>query len=290
MQSFVDNLKPVLLNVGYSEPNKGWNWSDVSSPFARIYYIKGGSAVTNIEGTDHILLPGRFYLTPPFALHHDRCAGPLSLYYIHFFEDARGRQSLFDNLILPVEARAMPGDEKLIDRLLEINPGRHLEDIDPKRYDNQTVFSQNLALTCRLSPHVAVETHGILCQLISRFIGQGGVRPRERYADQRVRRCVAHIHENLDTPLQVSELARICCVTADHLSWIFRRQTGFTPIDYINCKKMERARLLILSTDRMIKDIAGELAIHNVSYFNRLFKRHTGLTPTGYRRARSGII
>lgn len=283
MLSFTDNMKLVLLNVGYSEPNENWNWSKIKSPFARIYYITGGSAVTNIAGVDHMLRPGRLYLTPPSTLHHDRSDGPFSLYYIHFFEITHGRQPLFNLLNLPVEVTAMPGDEELVKRLLRINPGRHLYDIDPEYYDNETYFSQIMVENSHLSLHVAIETQGILYQLLSRFIEGGGNPTYEQYSDDRVQRCVARIHEDLEKPLKVSELAQMCCLTTDHLTRIFRQETGFTPIDYINGLKMERAKLMILTTDNLIKDIAAELAIINISYFNRLFKQHTGHTPTQYR-------
>lgn len=287
MQFFTDSIKPVLLNVGHSEPDACWNWSNIRSPFARIYYVTGGSASTTIEGTEYELLPGRLYLTPPFALHHDRSYGHFSLYYIHFYEDTGGRRPLFDLLDMPVAAEAQPGDGALIGRLLEINPGRHLSNIDPEQYDNKISFSQNLAENRRMPLHTAVETQGILCQLLSRFIGRAA--PKERCTDEKVYRCLIHIHENLDLPLRVSELAEMCCVTADYLGRIFRRETGCAPTDYIHRKKMEKAELMILTSEAMVKDIAGELSIDNVSYFNRLFKRHTGLTPVQYRKANSSV-
>jgi AraC-like DNA-binding protein len=42
--------------------------------------------------------------------------------------------------------------------------------------------------------------------------------------------------------------------------------------------------LLLLTTDMPVRDVAFELAIDNVSYFNRIFKQHTGTTPSGYRK------
>lgn len=56
-----------------------------------------------------------------------------------------------------------------------------------------------------------------------------------------------------------------------------------TPLKYINLKKIEKAQLLLLTTDISIRDIALELAMDNISYFNRMFKLHIGKTPTEYR-------
>lgn len=276
-----NDIKPILLNVGHVDPDAGWNWRDVRSPFARIYYVTRGSARTVIGGTEYQLLPGHLYLTPPFTLHHDCSDGAFGLYYIHFYDEAGGGESLFDRLEMPVEADPLPGDGGLVARLLEINPGRHLSNIDPGQYDNRASFSRNIADNRRLPLHAIVETRGILAQLMSRFIG--GAVPREPEMDPRVRRCISHIHNHISNTPGTAELAGMCCVTPDHLTRLFRRETGLTPTEYINRRKMERAELLVLTTGKMIKDIAGELAIDNVSYFNRLFRRHTGMTPTRYR-------
>ena len=56
------------------------------------------------------------------------------------------------------------------------------------------------------------------------------------------------------------------------------------PIKYINQKKMEQAQLYFLITDKRIKDIAFSVGYNNVSYFNRIFKKYTGVSPLAYRR------
>jgi YesN/AraC family two-component response regulator len=52
---------------------------------------------------------------------------------------------------------------------------------------------------------------------------------------------------------------------------------------YINLKKIEKAQFLLLTTGMSVRDVALELAMDNISYFNKLFKQHTGKTPGAYR-------
>ncbi|MDR3366530.1 MAG: helix-turn-helix domain-containing protein [Prevotellaceae bacterium] len=51
----------------------------------------------------------------------------------------------------------------------------------------------------------------------------------------------------------------------------------------MNQKKIEKAQLLLLTTDMPVSDVSFELSIENVSYFNRIFRQHTGTTPRCYR-------
>lgn len=44
MALLVDKLHPLVLNVGLAVHNADWNWKNVNSPFARLYYITEGTA------------------------------------------------------------------------------------------------------------------------------------------------------------------------------------------------------------------------------------------------------
>lgn len=281
MDKITDNLNLVLLNVGFSELNANWNWKNIKSPFARIYYVTGGEAKTYINGKAYVLTPGNLYLTPPFTLHDDESDSFFSLYYIHFYEKTYNKESVFDKLDFPVELSANKLDSFLIERLLEINPERHLQHIDPRVYDNMPTFSKFIADNNQLPVHIQLETRGILYQIMAKFMELAQL--KSRYKDVRIDKCLRYIHENTDKDITLSQLANISYITKDHLIRLFKKEMGHTPIKYINLKKIERAQLLLLTTDMSIVDIALELSIDNISYFNRLFKQYTNYTPSQYR-------
>jgi AraC-like DNA-binding protein len=271
----------ILLNVGYSAFNANWNWKKIHSPFARIYYIESGEARTRIAGKMYSLKPGHLYLTPPFTLHDDECDGHFALFYIHFYERALNKEPIFDRYEFPVDIEAESLDLLLTERLLHINPDRHLRHYDPLLYDNPPTFSQYIAHSNRMSLHSSMETQGILYQLMSKFLKTAVVKTNNR--DVRVSRSLQHIHENIDKDISVSELSDIACISEDHFIRLFRNEMGYTPLKYINMKKIEKAQLLLITTNTSIRDIAFELSIDNISYFNRIFKQHTGKTPGAYR-------
>lgn len=281
MPNMPEHIQLLLLNVGYLEMNANWNWKDVHSPFARIYYVTGGEAKTHMAGRTYTLKPNCLYLTPPFVLHTNECNGHFSHHYIHFYERALHQESIFDKYDFPIELPASSLDLHLAQRLLEINPNRQLQQLDPSLYDNMPTISQYMADSSRMLPHTAIETQGILLQLIARFFETAKI--KSRHIDARVTKCLQYIHENTDKDISIGQLADIACITEDHLIRIFKKETHSTPLKYIHTKKMEKAQLLLLTTEMTVRDIALELSMDNTSYFNRIFKSYMGKTPTKYR-------
>lgn len=276
-----EELSLILLNVGYSELNANWNWKNVYSPFARIYYVKEGRAKIKIGDKTYILEPGHLYLTPPFTLHDNECDCYFSLYYIHFYEKVINKESIFDKYDFPIGIKAASLDLSLTQRLLEINPDRYLHHFDPQLYDNPPIFSQYIANNNKMSLHSSVETQGILYMLISKFLEL--LKMKSNNKDIRINKSLLYIHENIDKDISIEQLANIACITEDHFIRLFKKEMSCTPTKYINLKKMEKAQLFLLTTNMSIRNIAFDLSIDNISYFNRIFKQHTGKTPTQYR-------
>ena len=271
-----------LLNIGYSEFNANWNWKNIHSPFARIYYVKSGNARTIIDGKTYLLEANHLYLIPPFTLHDDECDGYYSLYYIHFYEKAIHKESIFDKYNMPVGIQACHLDLNLTERLLTINPERELGYFDPQLYDNMPTFSSYVAANNKMPFYSVMETEGILQQLLSRFLEQAKKKSNDR--DSRVNHSLKYIHENTNKNISLTELAGISCVTEDHFIRLFKKEMNCTPTQYILSKKMEKARLLLITSEMSIRDIAMDLSIDNISYFNKIFKHHTGKTPGNYRK------
>ena len=65
---------------------------------------------------------------------------------------------------------------------------------------------------------------------------------------------------------------------------MFKQYTGIAPVQYHLDLKIQRAREMLLSTDRSIKEIAFDLDFHSIHYFSRLFKKKTGISPSDIRK------
>ncbi|WFE84878.1 AraC family transcriptional regulator [Parabacteroides chongii] len=276
-----ENTDLILLNIGYAVHCADWNYKNVNSPFARIYLVRQGIAKLHLQDQVQSLTPGHLYLIPPFTLHSYECDDFYTLYYIHIYENPLSNQRILEDYIFPVEVDATPLDSQLVEQLAVINPERNLKEYDPSNYDNSSTLMQNILLHTKNPTYTMMETQGILLQLLSRFMKEAT--HKYEITDNRIRKTIRYIRKNIDKNITIDELTEICCLSKDHFIRLFKEEMHITPVQYINQKKIEKAQLLIITDNRPVKDIAYTLSFENVSYFNRLFKRYTGLTPVMYK-------
>ena len=104
--------------------------------------------------------------------------------------------------------------------------------------------------------------------------------------DPRIDWAVAHIEENLDRPLRITELARAANLSTSRFTHLFRQATGDSPARYLRVRRLERARVLIETTFFTIKEVMGKVGFNDPSHFTRDFSRHHGISPSGIRAAR----
>ena len=277
------SMQLILLNIGYAIHNADWNYKNVRSPFARIYLVKEGYARLHLPGNRiQDLRPNHLYMIPPFTMHSCECTNHFTLYYIHIYDNQKSDYSILEDLMYPVEIKAKNIDELLVERLFTINPDSALNHNDPKKYDSTTNLIKTINNQINRATHDLLETNGILFQLLSHFM----VYSKDKYdiVDNRILRVVKYIRNNIHKDISIEELKDMCCLSKDHFIRLFKNDLQETPTQYIIQRKIERAQLMLITSDLLIKDIAYELSFENVSYFNRLFKKATGLTPSDYRK------
>jgi len=87
---------------------------------------------------------------------------------------------------------------------------------------------------------------------------------------------------------RLSEAARVCGVSASHLSRRFHQSTGMTFNEYATRVRLEKAIRLLESTDTPVTTVAYESGFQSVSQFHRAFKAAFGRRPLTYRKFGSG--
>jgi AraC-like DNA-binding protein len=88
--------------------------------------------------------------------------------------------------------------------------------------------------------------------------------------------CFRELHE-------VGDYASLFHISAKHLSEVVKIQSGKPAIKHIHARQVLEAKRLLFHTHNSLKEIAFDLGFSDASYFNRFFKRETGVTPADYR-------
>ncbi|MBB3114000.1 two-component system response regulator YesN [Paenibacillus phyllosphaerae] len=88
---------------------------------------------------------------------------------------------------------------------------------------------------------------------------------------------------HLGRRITLEEVAAHLHMNPSYFSRFFKKETGQTFIEYVTCKKMERAKELLDQSTRPVNEICELLGYDNQSYFIKTFKTQVGVTPTEYR-------
>ena len=85
--------------------------------------------------------------------------------------------------------------------------------------------------------------------------------------------------------MTIDELAFLFKTNRATLCRDFKKTTGKTVIEFINHKKFETAKYMILNTNDTFTKIAEELNFESIHYFTRFFKKMAGITPKDFRKS-----
>lgn len=90
----------------------------------------------------------------------------------------------------------------------------------------------------------------------------------------------AHYAERIAT----AQLARQVGVSESQFRRIFANMFNMSPTHYVNIIRINAARTLLETSDKLVSDIATETGFYDQSHFTKLFVRERGMTPGEYRR------
>jgi AraC-like DNA-binding protein len=266
--------------------NNKWNYTNVISPYFRIYYIDEGEGVILSKQEKIKLERGYFYIIPSFTLCHLFCKVYLSQYFLHFFEESAEGISLFENNRKVIKVPADNTDIANFKRLLEINPGRGINrSDDPKDYEKHAYYKSYQELNKTVSDSVYFETQGIILQFISRFLSSRRFKSESpNPIPSKILEAMRHIQVNLQENLTVNYLAERANLHRDYFSRLFLKYAGQRPLSYLHEKRIERAQYLIATTNSSYIEIAEKVGFENISHFSKVFKKVTSLTPGEYKK------
>lgn len=101
--------------------------------------------------------------------------------------------------------------------------------------------------------------------------------------DAQLKRVLTFIDLNTANDLSVEALCRHLNYSRSHFSHFFKSRTGMSLPEYINMRRIERAKELLLSTDMNNAEIAMSVGYSEPMYFHRAFKKLTNMTPQHFR-------
>ena len=100
-----------------------------------------------------------------------------------------------------------------------------------------------------------------------------------------LQRVTSYIDEHYIDGLSLDEVATATGISRYYVSHLFKELMDTTFVGYVNELRLNRAAMLLMTSDSPIIEIAALSGFNNLSNFNRAFKLHFGKTPSAYRKS-----
>ena len=98
-----------------------------------------------------------------------------------------------------------------------------------------------------------------------------------------IQTCCDYIEMHTNQKIRAKDLAVLVGYTEYYLTHKFKEETGFCINDYVKNVKIERAKVLLKSTQLSVQEVSEELAFGTRNYFTRIFTEIVGYTPIQFR-------
>jgi AraC family transcriptional regulator len=109
-------------------------------------------------------------------------------------------------------------------------------------------------------------------------------RVRGGLAPWQLDRVALHIESRLAEPISVSELAALARLSVNHFGKAFHVSVGEPPTRYIRHRRVERAKWLLLCSQKSLSEIAGDCGFSDQPHMTRVFRALTGTSPARWRQ------
>lgn len=266
-----------VTDIGYY-PCASHHYRDRKVPIGQyiLIYCVNGNGWYRVNGCEHQVGKGQFFILPPDVPHaYGASKGDSwTIYWVHFSGEyaevyAEGMQTP-QNINVTTNSRIMDRINIFEEILLTLQSGDSLEDL---RYASSLL-------------------HHFLASM--RYLGQfrKSQRPEEQHchtsqtatdADIICDRTIHFLKENIENRISLQNIIDYTGYSQSHLSALFKKHTGMSPLAYFNRLKIERACQLLKDTDLKVNQICLKLGIDDQYYFSRLFSKAMGISPTAYR-------
>lgn len=124
-----------------------------------------------------------------------------------------------------------------------------------------------------------------LCHLIIRSIFNFEHKKDRISYRLEIDKTIEYMFVNLYRKVTVEELSRIAHMAPSYYARLFKRETGQTPMNYLNQLRMERVKKLLLGGTKSITEIAGECGFSSSAYLASRFYKSFNMTPSDYQRS-----
>lgn len=126
-----------------------------------------------------------------------------------------------------------------------------------------------------------------ISDIVRRFVQQAFDLAKVKHSDV-VFKTTNYIKNNCDEKLSLNSIAKEVFISKSYLSSIFKKETGMSLTAYITKVRVEKSKKLLLEDNASLAHISSQCGFKDQSYFTKVFKKATGVSPKRFRSSYFG--
>lgn len=269
-----------VISLHYFEYAKDFAFSGEIHDFWEFVYADKDEVIVTAGGNEFLLKAKQFFLHKPMEFHNIRCNGETaaSTVIVSFASDSPDLYNI-SGKILECDA----DERKLMASI--INEAKHAFSTplgDPYtaeliRYQDQKFASEQLIKNYIeiLLIHLIRQNEGLENEIIS---------VHETH-DLKLSRILSYLENNVENIISFSDVCEEFNISPSSLKKLFKNEVGCGVMEYYNRCQIDHAKKYIREGNMNFTQISERLKFISVQYFTRVFKNHTGMTPSAYKHS-----
>lgn len=279
LKALKDEVKVTgIANLHFFEFPENYYTNKDSHPFRELVYVSSGKLAINSQNFNGVLDKGCLLIHKPDEIHSLKTVGENTPTVIIIGFDCKG-ENIDKFASIPIRL-----DDSEVKTLAEIvKEGRNvfMPPYNVPKYDmrkkEKTIYGAEQMLK-NLLEYFLIS----LTRKIGDLESQEDLLETDKF---NVNEIVSYIEENYKEKITLDELAFLFRTNRSTLCKSFKDFTGKTITEYVNDKKLLKAKSRIEKTEKTLTEIAEELNFESIHYFTRFFKKMTGISPKEYRKS-----
>lgn len=268
VESYISDLQVRILNAGFCRCKPNWGCNDLRPEYNKIYYICGGEGWIKIEEDVFYPKPGQFVFIPAGTLHSFSAVNDntFTKYWCHFTSNV-ALAPLFTYFLIPY----------CID--LECNP------------ETELPFKKLGTCWRKKPPYYILKSKAAVLDIVSAFFERclsGSSADTLPLSLHKLLDLINYIDDHLSETIKVEDLAERMHYHPNYFIKNFKAHLGLSPMQYINKRRLETAKQLILNSGMPFGEIASKTGFSDIYHFSKSFKKYTGVTPKDFRNSNDG--
>ena len=253
---FSTRLETPYLDFYFSSRVPGWFRTVHRDSYFQFMMVIDGQLFIETDTRKVTLTQGMILIIPPDILHSLKSEEGYHYFGIDFAQDSK--DSLIRILTRQIKETVVVDAPKLLELLPEIEDCNRLQTaVSIQKIRNRLEY---MTLYC-----------------IEKLNKQNS---EQAFCEKLIQYFREHISENLT----LDDISKILFISSSHIEYLSHREFGCGVMHLFNRLKVDRACMLLQTSDLRVSGIASHLGYNDQNYFSRIFRKYSGVSPSKYRK------